>query len=279
MQRSLFNVDTRQVDDQQNETATTTEMKRALSSHLPRNFWVGFEVKSGPSWGLNRNKPEKLRGLDGHGSVHIFDSVAIKKSWSNPEIRIYEIKQSRSDFTGDKKWEMYMDYCHKFYFVCPKDMIEPHEIPEKVGLIYHSENYEKPLHNRIGATKRSIDLPYSLFYYVIMNKLNPDRYPFFVKEKFYEQFQEYIDDERSMGRLLSRDLPEYVQELREERDDLKNEIERLKPKAKNFETIQDLFKEEADIRLSTSTYADNEKKLRESLWVLPNPEDEDNYDA
>lgn len=52
------------------------------------------------------------------------------------EVRGYEIKTSRSDFLGDKKWKEYLEYCGKFYFVCPAGMIKPEELDKEIGLIY-----------------------------------------------------------------------------------------------------------------------------------------------
>jgi len=47
----------------------------------------------------------------------------------------YEIKLSRTDFLNDKKWEKYLKYCTKFYFVAPKGIIKKEELPNKIGLV------------------------------------------------------------------------------------------------------------------------------------------------
>lgn len=53
----------------------------------------------------------------------------------NRETRGYEIKVSRADFLADKKWQEYLKYCSKFYFVAPTGIIKPNELPPEIGLI------------------------------------------------------------------------------------------------------------------------------------------------
>ena len=51
-------------------------------------------------------------------------------------IRIFEVKASRSDFTGDDKWHHYIKYCHTFSFVCPYGLIAKDELPPGIGLLW-----------------------------------------------------------------------------------------------------------------------------------------------
>jgi len=51
-------------------------------------------------------------------------------------IRIYEFKSCRRDFISDKKWQNYLEYCHTFTFVCPRDAIKRDDLPRYVGLMY-----------------------------------------------------------------------------------------------------------------------------------------------
>lgn len=53
----------------------------------------------------------------------------------NRETMGYEIKVSRGDFLQDKKWESYLKFCTRFYFVAPKGIIKTEELPEGIGLI------------------------------------------------------------------------------------------------------------------------------------------------
>lgn len=68
--------------------------------------------------------------------VLILDGWAMKASWASPLITGYEIKVSRGDFLQDNKWRAYLPYVNEFYFITPKDLIKPDEIPEGVGLLY-----------------------------------------------------------------------------------------------------------------------------------------------
>ena len=43
---------------------------------------------------------------------------------------------SRSDFTGDHKWQQYLKYCHTFSFVCPYGLIQKDEVAQGVGLLW-----------------------------------------------------------------------------------------------------------------------------------------------
>lgn len=65
-----------------------------------------------------------------------FDVWAMEPSWVRTRVCGYEVKISRSDFTGDKKWKNYLEYCTEFYFVCPANIIRPEELPPEVGLLW-----------------------------------------------------------------------------------------------------------------------------------------------
>lgn len=78
------------------------------------------EVKNGRSYGNN---------------LRIMDAWAMKLSWSPVRTIGYEIKVSRSDFVGDDKWPNYLKLCHQLFFVAPKGIISPDELPPEVGLI------------------------------------------------------------------------------------------------------------------------------------------------
>lgn len=68
------------------------------------------------------------------------DVLAINKKNITTE---YEVKVSRSDFFADKKknkWKQFEISDHKpnrIYFVCPRLMIAPSEIPAFAGLMYY----------------------------------------------------------------------------------------------------------------------------------------------
>ena len=62
-----------------------------------------------------------------------FDVYGLKRP--TREMRVLEVKSCRKDFASDKKWHKYLPYCTHFAFVAPRGVIEPDELPAKVGLI------------------------------------------------------------------------------------------------------------------------------------------------
>ncbi|QIB26083.1 MmcB family DNA repair protein [Caloranaerobacter azorensis] len=68
------------------------------------------------------------------------DVIAIKPSYANKDCRIYEVKNNRSTFNNDSKYEKYFDVCHRMYIACPSGMIKKDELPPKIGLIVRNEN-------------------------------------------------------------------------------------------------------------------------------------------
>jgi len=56
------------------------------------------------------------------GRVAIPDLFAFKKSYTNPDMRVYEVKVSDGDLRGDVmsgKWEKYLKYCDRLVFAFP----------------------------------------------------------------------------------------------------------------------------------------------------------------
>lgn len=90
------------------------------------------------------------------------DFWAVKTSWSHPHYIGYEVKVTRSDFLADGKWADYMTGCTHFYFACPFGLIEPHELPEGVGLVYVTKagnalaTRRKALYRPISDTSRPV---------------------------------------------------------------------------------------------------------------------------
>ncbi len=69
----------------------------------------------------------------------------------------FEVKVSRSDFLRDVKSDKYRAYlpsCQHFYFVTPKDLVKPEEIPDGIGLIWVYPLYRK-IQNYVRIVKRT----------------------------------------------------------------------------------------------------------------------------
>lgn len=71
-----------------------------------------------------------------HAGCRRIDGWAMRKSWSPFSTIGYEVKVARSDFLRDDKWEAYLPVCHELYFVCPRKLIDPRELPDGVGLLW-----------------------------------------------------------------------------------------------------------------------------------------------
>jgi hypothetical protein len=50
------------------------------------------------------------------------------------DVHLVEIKSCRTDFTSDRKWQSYLDYCDFFYFAVASDFPLP-MLPDEQGLI------------------------------------------------------------------------------------------------------------------------------------------------
>jgi hypothetical protein len=210
-----------------------TDIKKALAQYHsnPQKYTIFFEVKNGPTWTARR------------GDLLILDALAIKKSWAKPCFTGYEIKVSRSDFLQDDKWTGYLDYCHKFYFVCPKGMIPRDEIEaldENVGLMYYSLDYQNcGLHTMKAPVLRNTEVPFEMLYYIIMSKLEPDRYPFFSgKKKYFKKWLENKQDNKNLGLTINGKIGETIVEQENTNEELKRKLERFEGKE---EIIDDVF--------------------------------------
>jgi hypothetical protein len=79
-----------------------------------------------------------------------FDSISLDlKTWL---ITGFEIKVSRADFLGDKKWQNYLPYCNRFYFATTPGVVEPKELPDEIGLLELGEEWCCQRSNRDPCT-------------------------------------------------------------------------------------------------------------------------------
>jgi len=169
---------------------TSTEIKKALAVSNAKNFFI-TECKNGSTYFPSAQGLLK------------FDGLAIKRSYTQPCIVIYEIKVSRNDFFQDPKWHLYLQYCNEFYFVVPKGLIKKEEVPEgSAGLIYYDPE-KGTLRTVRKALWRKIDEPVDVYKYIIYSRLEPDRIPFYSDRAEYAK--DYLEDKaqrRSIGYAL-----------------------------------------------------------------------------
>lgn len=221
------------------------QIKEALASQHYKDFFV-TECKNGPTYNPTGN------------GLLIFDAIAIAKSWSNPRIVIYEVKVSRNDFLRDGKYQCYLPYCHEFYFVVPKGMVKKEELPENVGLKYYDPN-TKAIRTVKKAVYRHIELNPELFMYIIMNKLESDRYPFFHNKKEYAEA--YLNEKNmryDIGRKLGSKMATEIERLIQEND-------RLSKTKEDIELLQSILLTLKGHGISIWWKEDIPKKLEEAL--------------
>lgn len=106
--------------------------------------WAFFdELRAGTGYGTYDYKNKKK--MPGNPEQR-FDAWAINLWPSKKHERIaYEIKVSRSDFLHEIKnpenREQALNLSNSFYFVTPKGLVEPSEIPEECGLMEVDEDF------------------------------------------------------------------------------------------------------------------------------------------
>jgi hypothetical protein len=231
-------------------------IKKGLSEKHSDEFFM-TEVKNGPTWAARKGELLKLDGL------------AIKKSWTKPRFTGYEIKVSRSDFLNDEKWPAYMKYCHRFYFACPKGLIQPEELPDDVGLLWYDPSYNKAgnLYTRKKALFRNIEISHEMLYYIIISRLDNDRHPFFSTKR--EKYQAWVDDKverERLGWLVNNKMLEEIQELEDRTKKAERTARKYKGDSETLEKIKNIFRDTGiNIYNIGSSYIGWEEDLKKAL--------------
>jgi len=182
---------------------TSADIKIALAEKKHSDDYFLTEVKSGPTH-ANMN-------------LRILDALAIRKSWAHPCISGYEIKISRNDFLGDIKYHTYLPLVHELSIVCPVGLIEKSELPTEIGLIWYNPD-KKSLTVKKKPLYRKIEIDADLLMYVIMNRLEKDRIPFYSSKA--EHFQAWLDNKISNHALGIRVKTKIATRLIELEDEL-----------------------------------------------------------
>jgi len=107
----------------------------------------------------------EFRTVTGYAAVPSYiDMLAVGLYVKNRGIKAFEIKISRADFISDVKQFEYkhghaLDISTEFYYVCPWNMIEKGEVPEKAGLIFiDSANQIKTIKRATLRDKENISM-------------------------------------------------------------------------------------------------------------------------
>lgn len=232
------------------------EIKKGLASKHSDEFFM-TEVKNGPTWSARKGELLQLDGL------------AIKKSWTKPCITGYEVKVLRNDFLNDEKWPAYMEYCHRFYFACPKGLIQPEELPDDVGLVWYDSSYNSAgnLYTRRKALFRNIEISQEMLYYIIICRLKNDRHPFFSSQR--EKFQMWVEDKikrERLGWLVSSKMIEEINELEKRTRRAESEADKYKRDSEILTKLRNIMSESGiDTRNIGSKWYSWEKDLKQAL--------------
>jgi len=210
---------------------TATDIARALERQARiRNEVFFAQVKNGPT-------------IWRHEDLLILDAISIKRSWTKPCITGYEIKVSRSDFTGDEKWPGYTKYCHRFYFAAPVSLISPDELPREVGLVTYNPE-KRTLRTVRRAAYTPIELPSELLLYLIMNRVESDRYPFHSDARdFFKDWLANKKENMQLDYLIKGKIRDTLHEQRERIEELERQIKRASVAQQELEQVKAVLKD------------------------------------
>lgn len=229
-------------------------IKHALSKRHSDDLFM-TEVKNGPTH------------MAGKGELLIMDALAIKKSWANPCIDGYEIKVDRQDFLRDEKWMGYKEYCNRLSFVCTKGLIEPGELPDDIGLVYYNSD-RRTLYTKRKAVYREIEVSVDMLYYILMNKLDSDRHPFFSSQRgMLEAYVIDKEERRFLGRKVESKLLEELNKAVKDKQKTESELIGYKKDAEKFEKVKEIM-----MSVGLRTYSWNwEEELKLALQSKISP--------
>lgn len=126
--------------------------------------------------------------VDFVNAYSICDAVGL--NFKRKEVRVVEVKATKADFIRDKKLfdpkTSYFYHAHYSYIMCPKDVIQPNEVPYGYGLIWVDEYdvidvVKKPIKNTARlktlfdtTMKRAAKQLTNTYLYYEENKSNKD---------------------------------------------------------------------------------------------------------
>ena len=160
------------------------------------------------------------------GELQVMDAWAMAKSWAHPCVTCYEIKVTRSDFLGDRKWRGYLPYCNRMFFATPWKLVAPEELPgEECGLIWVTENGGRCMVKR-PAKYREVSIPEDLWRYILMWRTRiTDDYERHVPDRAQE-VRNFLDKDaelKEIGRRFARHVAEKAKKIEWENDRLVSE--------------------------------------------------------
>jgi hypothetical protein len=188
---------------------TSAQITQVLAAQHTNDVFVA-ECKDGPTQCATHNR---------------LDVWVMNRSWSRPLVVGYEIKVSRSDFGQDNKWHTYLELCNQLFFVCPKGLIKPEEVPDGVGLKYATAKRALVVKK---AAHRDQPIPESLYRYLLMcrTRVVPPNFYDTTEEQKRLQWREWLnkkDEDLRLGYQISNRIRDHVDKVNQENARLKAE--------------------------------------------------------
>jgi hypothetical protein len=178
-----------------------------------------------------------------YGEHRRMDAIAIKRSWAHPCITGYEVKVSRKDFERDDKWPGYRDMCHRLFFACPAGLVRPEELPGDVGLIWFNQE-KRTIYTKRAAAFRDIEIPGQMLYYLLINRTDSDRHPFFnSRREFMEAWVEDREERKKLGFYVSNKMSKEIDDLKRQIWELNREVEKGKEAVAVLERVRVLVRQ------------------------------------
>ena len=142
------------------------------------------------------------------GGVPIPDLFVMKKSFTKPNIRIYDIKATTSDLMGDirdNKFEKYLPYCDRFYFACGPDVkVNKEDVKRhKVGLVKRGKNGWRTIVSAPRNDRKPLDEWIFLSLLMYMERMWPPHQSRAEKEKEVLAKHELFHLSRSANKYLA----------------------------------------------------------------------------
>lgn len=157
--------------------------------------------------------PEVKDGPSIFGGHLRLDALAIAKSWSPVRLMAYEVKTSRSDWLGDRKWEAYLDLAHHLTIVSPSGVLHPEEVPAEVGILEVSSTGASLRWIR-KAAYRAIRVPSDLLLYLLMSRVvpgNPHAIKPLSRDERIAEWRDRLNEGRSIDYAIKEKIRERIQ--------------------------------------------------------------------
>lgn len=196
-----------------NAQLNASDILSALRKKHHKDIFVS-EVKAGSSWL--------------HSDVPRMDAWVMNPSWANPQTTAYEIKVSRGDFLSDEKWENYLPFCNKFWFVVPWKMVKPEEVPKNAGLMWCTSTGNRVIRKRKPEYRECDPSDLDLVYrYLLMwrTQITREQRRQVDSVKYWKDWLKQKKDKKKLGQRVSNELANIVRSARREEKKAREKVE------------------------------------------------------